>query len=98
MVLPRCRVFREGYRRLASRLRCWELRVYGENADRFFPDAEAMIRWIDQPCLVPFLPHVAPPGREAFRAEVIDQTVQATRQPEDQCFELFRRDHVLFLK
>jgi hypothetical protein len=40
---------------------------------------ETMIRWIDQPFLAPFLPCVAPPDREAFRAEVIERTVQATR-------------------
>jgi trans-aconitate 2-methyltransferase len=84
------------YRRLASRFPCRELRVYGENADRFFPDAETMIRWIDQPCLVPFLPHVVPAGRESFRAEVIGWMVQATRQPDGRCFELFRRVHVSF--
>lgn len=87
MVLPRCQVFREGYPRLTSRLRCWELRVYGEHADRFFPGAEPMIRWINQPCLVSSMPRVAPPDREALRAEVIERMVQATRQPESRCFE-----------
>ncbi len=24
-------------------------RVGGENADRFFPDKESMVKWIDQP-------------------------------------------------
>ena len=86
------------YRQLASRFPCRELQVYGENTDWFFPDAEAMIRWIDQPCLVPFLPWVAPANREAFRAEVIEQMVQSTRQPDGRCFELFRRVQVSFRK
>jgi trans-aconitate 2-methyltransferase len=30
--------------------------VWGENANRFFPDTEALIKWIDQPSLVPFRP------------------------------------------
>jgi trans-aconitate methyltransferase len=55
-----------------------------------------MIRWIDQPCLVPFLPCVASPDREAFRAEVIERMVHATRHPDGRCFELFRRVHVFF--
>ena len=59
---------------------------------------ETMIRWIDQPCLVPFLPFVAPADREAFRAEVIERMVQVTRQPDGRCFELFRRVHVFFRK
>jgi trans-aconitate methyltransferase len=88
----------DDYQRLASQFPCRELRVYGENADRFFPDAETMIRWIDQPCLVPFLPCVAPQDREAFRAAVIERMVQATRQPNGRCFELFRRVHVFFRK
>ncbi len=86
----------EDYGRLASRFPVRELQVYGENADRFFPDAETMIRWIDQPCLVPFLPCVAPPDRESFRAEVVERMVQATRQPCGRCFEQFRRVHVFF--
>lgn len=86
------------YRRVASRFPCRELRASGENADRFFPDAETMIRWIDQPCLVPFLPCVPLPDREAFRAEVIERMVQATRQPDGRSFELCRRVQVFFRK
>jgi hypothetical protein len=36
-----------------------DARVRGENADWSFPDAAAMIKWIDQPSLVPFLAHVS---------------------------------------
>jgi trans-aconitate 2-methyltransferase len=86
----------DDYRRLASRFPVGELQVYGENADRHFPDPETMIRWIDQPCLVPFLPCVPPGDRASFRAEVIERMVQATRQPDGPCFELFRRVHVFF--
>jgi trans-aconitate 2-methyltransferase len=88
----------EDFQRLVSRMPVGELRVYGENVDRFFPDAETVIRWIDQPCLVPFLPCVAPPDRAAFRAEVIERMVQATGQPDGPCFELFRRVQVFFRK
>jgi trans-aconitate 2-methyltransferase len=45
---------------------------------------------------VPFLPCVAPSDRKAFRTEVIERMVQATRQHDGQCFELFRRIHVFF--
>jgi len=40
-------------------------RVWGENADRYFPDAEEMIKWIDQPSLVPFLAQVPGLGKTA---------------------------------
>jgi hypothetical protein len=47
---------------------------------------------------MPFLPCVAPAGRESFRAEVIERMVHATRQPDDRGFELFRRVQVFFWK
>ena len=56
------------------------------------------IRWINQPCLVPFLHWVAHADLEAFRAEANERMVQATRKPDGQCFELFRRVHVFFRK
>jgi trans-aconitate methyltransferase len=29
-------------------------KVWGENTDRYFPDTETMISWVDQSSLVPF--------------------------------------------
>lgn len=81
----------EDYRTLASQFTFRELRVWGENADRFFPDAEAMVLWINQPSLVPFLPCVPESEREGFRQEVIDRMVEATKQGDGKCFETFRR-------
>lgn len=69
-------------------------RVWGENADRYFPDAEAMIKWIDQPSLVPFLPHVPETGRAAFREFVIKRMIEKTQQADGRCFETFRRINV----
>ncbi len=81
----------DDYRRVVSRFSWQELRVAGEVADRFFPDVEALTRWIDQPCLVPFLPRVGSSEREAFRAEVVARMIRATRRPDGRCFERFRR-------
>ncbi|MGO9110724.1 MAG: hypothetical protein ACLP9L_16000, partial [Thermoguttaceae bacterium] len=66
-------------------------RVWGENADRYFPDAEAMIKWIDQPSLVPFLAHVPDRDKTAFRGYVIKRMIEETRQGDGRCFETFRR-------
>jgi trans-aconitate 2-methyltransferase len=69
-------------------------RVWGENADRYFPDAEAMIKWIDQPSLVPFLTHVPDEDKVAFREYVIKRMMEETRQDDGRCFETFRRINV----
>jgi len=86
------------YRSVLARFPCQGLRVYGEPADRFFPDLETVVRWLDQPCLVPFLPWVAPEDREAFRVEVIDRMNKAARQADGRFFEAFRRVHVFCRK
>lgn len=69
-------------------------RVWGENADRFFPDEDTMIRWIDQPSLVPFLAQVPQQYKEAFRTFVVRMMIQATKQDDGRCFETFRRINV----
>ncbi len=81
----------EEYSALAETSGLNSVRVWGENADRFFPDTEAMIRWIDQPSLVPFLPHLPAAQRESFRGFVIARMVAETRQAGGRCFESFRR-------
>jgi trans-aconitate methyltransferase len=69
-------------------------RVWGENADRYFPDAKGMIKWIDQPSLVPFLAHVPERDKAAFRECVIQRMIQQTKQDDGRCFETFRRINV----
>lgn len=88
----------DDYRMLASQFPFRTLEVWGENVDRLFPDAEAMIRWINQPSLVPFLPCVAEVEREGFRKEVIERMVKATKQEDGKCFETFRRVNIFAQK
>jgi trans-aconitate 2-methyltransferase len=82
------------YRRLATRIGLREVHVWGENADRFFPDVEAMTRWVDQPSLVPFIARVSEVEKAAFRDLVVEEMVKATRQDDGRCFETFRRINV----
>jgi trans-aconitate methyltransferase len=70
------------------------VRVWGENADRFFPDAEAMIRWIDQPSIVPLLACVAEEHKRQFRDYVVGRMLGETQQSDGRCFETFRRINV----
>jgi trans-aconitate methyltransferase len=85
----------EAYRETMAAAGFAESRVWSENADRFFPDAEVMIRWIDQPCLVPFLPCLPEADRPAFRDAVIENMIAACRQEDGRCFETFTRLNVL---
>jgi trans-aconitate methyltransferase len=71
-----------------------EVRVWGENADRFFGDAEAMIRWIDQPSIVPLLACVAEKHKRQFRDYVVRRMLDETQQNDGRCFETFRRVNV----
>ena len=69
-------------------------RVWGESADRYFPDATEMIKWIDQPSLVPFLAHLPDMARPRLREYVIRRMIEETRQDDGRCFETFRRINV----
>lgn len=84
----------ETYQSLVESSGFSSVRVWGENADRYFPDAEAMIRWIDQPSLVPFLALVGEPLKDPFRDFVISRMLERTRQEDGRCFETFRRINV----
>lgn len=75
-----------------------EARVWGENADRYFPNEETMIQWIDQPSLVPFLAHVPAQDKDAFRTFVVRRMIEETRQDDGRCFETFRRINVSAMK
>ena len=79
------------YRTLLGQGGYHDTRVWGENADRFFPGEEAMVKWIDQPSLVPFLACVAGEDKAAFRQFVVTRMLQETRQADGACFETFRR-------
>ena len=87
------------YKETVNQLPFKESRVWGENADRYFPDAEAMIKWIDQPSLVPFLQHITETTvKQKFRNTVVDRMLKATRQEDGTCFETFRRVNLMARK
>jgi len=88
----------EEYEKLLEPCNFSQAKVWGENADRFFPDKEAMIGWIDQPSLVPFLKHIDGSDKNAFRDAVVERMVEETIQDDDRCFETFRRINVFVKK
>lgn len=88
----------EEYELLVRSIPFTESRVCGENADRFFADKETMIKWIDQPSLVPFMKLVPDEHKEDFRQFVIERMIQKTCQADGRCFETFRRINVVAKK
>jgi len=70
------------------------IKVWSENADRYLPDVQTMVNWVDQPSLVPFLSHVADIDKEELRDFVVRRMVEETMQGDGRCFETFRRINV----
>lgn len=86
------------YKTIADQSDFAEINVWGENADRYFPDAEAMSKWIDNPSIVPFLNQIPQENKASFREFVIDRMILEAGQGDGKCFETFRRINVLAKK
>ena len=86
------------YRALVKSSKLHHAQVWEENADRYFPNEETMIRWVDQPSLVPLLAHVTIQDKEAFRGYVVRRMIEETKQDDGRCFETFRRINVSAMK
>jgi len=82
------------YEKLVRQFPFSEVRVWRENADRYFPDADSMIKWLDQPSLVPFLEAIPANKKQGFRDYVVEKMITVTRQEDGRCFETFRRINV----
>lgn len=79
------------YTQLVNQSELKAAKVWGENADRYFPDTETMIGWVDQPSLVPFLACVPESYKADFREYVVSEMIRETKQSDGKCFETFRR-------
>lgn len=86
------------YRALLDEATFAEKKVWSENTDRHFENAEAMTKWIDQPSLVPFLGFIAGKDRQQFREAVVERMIKETLQSDGTYFETFRRINVLVRK
>jgi trans-aconitate 2-methyltransferase len=86
------------YEELIRRFPFRDIIVWGEVADRYFPDEAALIKWIDQPSLVPFLEVVPIMEKEGFRQYVVEKMLEETRQADGRYFETFRRINVFARK
>ncbi|MDY6842756.1 MAG: methyltransferase domain-containing protein [Thermodesulfobacteriota bacterium] len=79
------------YIQLVSQSELKAAKVWGEDADRYFPDTETMIGWVDQPSLVPFLACIPESHKANFREYVVGEMIRETKQADGKCFETFRR-------
>ena len=68
-----------------------------ENADRYFSRDE-MIKWIDQPSIVPFLNCIPENKKKSFRNTVVEMMIDKTTQADGSCFETFRRINIKAMK
>ena len=75
-----------------------EAKVWSENKDRWFDNSDVMIRWVDQPCLIPFLAVLPPADRQRFREEVVEEITRRTVGADGRCFVPFRRINLLARK
>ena len=72
-----------------------EFRIWEEKADRYFRDENEMIKWIEQPSLVPFLKYIVDKkSREKFADEVKSEMIKRTKLGDGRYFEPFRRINV----
>jgi trans-aconitate methyltransferase len=85
---------KEEYERLITKTGFSNVHIDYENADRYFSDSDEMIRWIDQPSIVPFVKYLPDGQKENFRNAVVDRMIERTKQPDGRCFETFRRINV----
>lgn len=86
------------YKTLVASAGLRDTRLWGENADKYFPDQESMIQWIDQPSIVPVLAQVPENDKPAFRQYIIRRMLDETKQPDGNYFETFRRINVAAVK
>jgi len=86
------------YKKLIDDFSFSNVKIWEENADRFFPNKEALIGWIEQPSIVPFLEYLPDSKKEPFTNEIIEKMLKFTIQDDGRYFETFRRINVLIRK
>lgn len=84
----------EEYNKIAAETEFSDFEIWGENADRYFADCDSMIKWIDQPSIVPFLKCIPAHQKQDFRNFVVERMIEETKQEDGTCFETFRRINI----
>lgn len=79
------------YEELISSIGFTAFTVEEINKDKYFSSSDAIINWIDQPSIVPFLEQVPHELKTSFRDEIIKEMLNRTQQQDGTYFETFRR-------
>jgi trans-aconitate 2-methyltransferase len=82
------------YKSLIEKMPFKEKIVWEENADRYFPNEEEMVKWIEQPSIVPFLQQLPEKNKISFRDDVVEQMIKDTKEKDGRFFETFRRINI----
>ena len=85
----------DAYRELATTPPFSRVDIWGENADRYFADQDEMLKWVENPSIVPFKQHLDDETGERFHRAVADRMVEETIQSDGTCFEQFRRVNLI---
>jgi len=86
------------YKNLINRFNFRGVKVWEENADRYYQEFDEIMKWIDQPVIVPFLKCVDEKDKKEFRDTVVKKIIEETSQKDGTYFETFRRIHVFARK
>lgn len=85
----------EEYRLLLSQTPFLNISVWTEDTSRFFQSQDEITKWIDQPCLVPFLQAITnETEKKNFRDVVVKRMLKQSLQPDHTYFETFIRLNV----
>jgi len=85
------------YETLVRRKDFSEHRTWAENADRYFSEDE-LVKWIDQPSLVPLLALVHEDDKQGMRDLVVEMMKARTQTSDGRYFETFRRMNLYAIK
>ena len=84
------------YRNLLKETEFIGMRVWEENADRYFANEGEIVKWIEQPSIVPFLRSITDEkDKREFRDIIVARMLQETRRHNGTFFETFRRINVI---
>jgi len=77
----------------ASPFQAW--RAWTGHREQRFPTSDALVGWLDNPCLIPFVQALPSDLRRPFRDGIVDAVLAATRQADGTYLEPFERVNVL---